>query len=247
MSADIVAYLPLLSIVFSSMGISFVFKDYIADLVATLVIRRNRDISVGKRIKMNNAASVTKGDIMEVGWLRTTVMEVGDGERLPSVRTGRLIKVPNYMLISNPVMIYGDTIIDEVVSYVPRPFPDADLLVESMRKAIAGNGHGLIEVGLYQSKDDKLVIHGVFEVKTSEMGDERSKILKDFLAISNKLQQQHQQQQAAALPSTAAAPSTATTAGDGGKEEALAGVDTLSPAEKRKIALPLQNIERPAG
>jgi hypothetical protein len=32
-------------------------------------------------------------------------MEVGDRERLPLMRTGRLIKVPNYMLINNPVTI----------------------------------------------------------------------------------------------------------------------------------------------
>jgi hypothetical protein len=102
------------------------------------------------------------------------------------VRTGRLIKVPNYMLISNPVMIYGDTIIDEVISYIPRPYPDSQLLEESMRRAIINNGHGLIEVGLYQ-KDDRLVIHGVFEVKTSEMGDERSKILKEFLTRSKQI------------------------------------------------------------
>jgi hypothetical protein len=124
---------------------------------------------------------------MDIGILRTTVMEVGDGERLPSVRTGRLIKVPNYMLISNPVMIYGDTIIDEVVSYIPRPYPDSQLLVDSMRNAIVNNGHGLIEVGIYQ-KEDRLVIHGVFEVKTSEMADERGKILKDFLVKSGQIQ-----------------------------------------------------------
>ncbi len=164
---------------------SFVFKDYIADLIATVVIKKTKDIKIGNRIKITNGGAVTKGDIMEIGILRTTVMEVGDGERLPSVRTGRLIKVPNYMLINNPVMIYGDTIIDEVVSYIPRPYPDTQLLVDSMKHAIISNGHGLIEVGLYQ-KDDRLVIHGVFEVKTSEMGDERSKILKEFLTKSRQ-------------------------------------------------------------
>lgn len=182
---DLVTMLPLLSI-FSSLGMSLVFKDYIADLIATLVIKKTKDIRVGNRIKVNNGGAVTKGDIMEIGILRTTVMEVGDGERLPSVRTGRLIKVPNYMLISNPVMIYGDTIIDEVISYIPRPYPDSQLLEESMKQAIINNGHGLIEVGLYQ-KEDRLVIHGVFEVKTSEMGDERSKILKEFLVKSGQV------------------------------------------------------------
>jgi small-conductance mechanosensitive channel len=184
---EIVSYLPLMSIVFSSMGISFVFKDYIADLLATFVIKKTKDIKPGVRIKVTGlGAGTTKGDIMDIGVLRTTVMEVGDGERLPSVRTGRLIKIPNYMLINNPVMVYGDTIIDEVVSYIPRPYPDSLLLVESMKDAIISNGHGLIDVGLYQ-KDDRLVIHGVFEVKTSEMADERSKILRDFLIKSRQI------------------------------------------------------------
>src|ERR1051326_4657394 len=108
MAVDLVAYVPLLSIVFSSMGISLVFKDYIADLVATIVMRHTKDVKVGNRIKVGIGAGVVKGDVMEMGLLRTTVMEVGDGERLPSVRTGRLIKIPNYMILSSPVMIYGD-------------------------------------------------------------------------------------------------------------------------------------------
>src|SRR5919205_1795937 len=145
MAEELIVYLPLMSALFSSAGISLVFKDYIADLVATMVIRKTKDIRVGNRIKISSGGSTTKGDIMEIGVLRTTVMEVGDGERLPSVRTGRLIKVPNYMLINNPVMIYGDTIIDEVVAYVPRPYPDSQLLEDSMRQAIVNNGHGLIE------------------------------------------------------------------------------------------------------
>lgn len=217
MAMDVVEYIPLLSIVFSSMGISFVFKDFIADLLASMVIKKNKDIKVGIRIKITSGGAVTKGDIMEIGMIRTTVMEVGDGERLPSVRTGRLIKVPNYMLISSPVMIYGDTIIDEVVSYVPRPFPDSQELVDSMKEAIVTSGHGLIEVGLYQSKDDKLVVHGVFEVKTSEMADQRSKILKEFLKRTAKFAVQR----------------------------APAKIQPEEPVEgDGEIALPLQNIEK---
>ena len=224
MSLDLVALWPILSIVFSSMGVSFVFKDYIADLIATMVVKKTGDIQVGKRIKLNSGGVVTKGDIMEIGLLRTTVMEVGDGERLPSVRTGRLIKVPNFMLINNPVMVYGDTIIDEVVSYIPRPYPDSQLLVDRMKEAIIKHGHGLIEVGLYQ-KEDKLVIHGVFEVKTSEMADERSKILKEFLIRSKQMG-----------ADTAAA-----------TKESPAAASAPQPPEvlvEPKVALPLQNIEK---
>src|SRR5919205_2280781 len=187
MAEELIVYLPLMSALFSSAGISLVFKDYIADLVATMVIRKTKDIKAGNRIKISAAGSTTKGDIMQIGILRTTVMEVGDGERLPSVRTGRLIKIPNSMLINNPVMVYGDTIIDEVVAYVPRPYPNSELLENRMKQAIINNGHGVIEVGLYQ-KEDRLVIHGVFEVKTSEMADERSKILKEFLIRSKQIE-----------------------------------------------------------
>jgi small-conductance mechanosensitive channel len=201
------------------MGFSFVFKDFIADLVASMVIKKIKDIKVGNRIKISSGGAMTKGDIMEIGLLRTTVMEVGDGERLPSVRTGRLIKVPNYLLISSPVMIYGDTIIDEVVSYVPRPFPDSQLLVDCMKEAIVSSGHGLIEVGLYQSKDDKLVVHGVFEVQTSEMSDERSRILLEFLARSQQL----------VAPTAQPKPE---------QQESI-------QVQESKIALPLQNMESP--
>jgi hypothetical protein len=216
---SILGYIPLLSIVFSSMGFSFVFKDFIADLVASMVIKKIKDIKVGNRIKISSGGAMTKGDIMEIGLLRTTVMEVGDGERLPSVRTGRLIKVPNYLLISSPVMIYGDTIIDEVVSYVPRPFPDSQLLVDCMKEAIVSSGHGLIEVGLYQSKDDKLVVHGVCEVQTSEMSDERSRILLEFLARSQQL----------VAPTAQPKPE---------QQESI-------QVQESKIALPLQNMESP--
>lgn len=221
---DLATILPLLSI-FSSLGMSFVFKDYIADLIATIVIRKTKDIKVGNRIKISSGGAVTKGDIMEIGILRTTVMEVGDGERLPSVRTGRLIKIPNYMLISNPVMIYGDTIIDEVVSYISRPYPDSQLLEESMRQAIINNGHGLIEVGMYQ-KDDRLVIHGVFEVKTSEMGDERSKILKEFLVKSRQI-------------------GTNSYAGkDSQTQQKPAGSQQQELLVEPKVTIPLQNMEK---
>lgn len=223
-AGDLITILPLLSI-FSSLGMSFVFKDYIADLIATVVIKKTKDIKIGNRIKISSGGSVTKGDIMDIGLLRTTVMEVGDGERLPSVRTGRLIKVPNYMLINNPVMIYGDTIIDEVVSYVPRPYPDTQLLIESMRHAIINNGHGLIEVGLYQ-KEDRLVIHGVFEVKTSEMGDERSKILREFLTRSRQIAVEGSQ------------------AANGSQEQKPAGAQQSELLVEPKVTIPLQNIEK---
>ena len=51
MAGDILGYIPLLSIVFSSMGVGIVFKDYIAALISTIVIKKTKDIRPGNRIK----------------------------------------------------------------------------------------------------------------------------------------------------------------------------------------------------
>jgi hypothetical protein len=88
-----------------------------------------------------------------------------------------------------------------------------------MKEAIVSSGHGLIEVGLYQSKDDKLVVHGVFEVQTSEMSDERSRILLEFLARSQQL----------VAPTAQPKPE---------QQESI-------QVQESKIALPLQNMESP--
>lgn len=176
---DYALYIPLMSIVVSTLGISVVFKDYVASILAGIVLRKVKHISPGRRIKLI-ATPTIKGDIIDVGLLRTTLMEVGDGERLPSVQTGRLVKIPNSLLITNPVLVYGDTIIDEVVAYLSPPFPNLDLVEQSMKEAITKQGHKVIAVGLYQ-KEEHLVVHGVFEAATREMADQRSKILKVFL------------------------------------------------------------------
>jgi len=176
---DYTLYIPMLSIAVSTLGISVVFKDYVASLLAGIVIRKVKHIRPGGRIKLIGTPSI-KGDIIDVGPLRTTLMEVGDGERLPSVQTGRLVKLPNSLLITNPVLVYGDTIIDEVVAYLSPPFPNLDLVEQAMKEAITQQGHRTVEVGLYQ-KEDHLVVHGVFEAATKEMTDQRSKILKFFL------------------------------------------------------------------
>jgi len=74
MPGEILDYWPIFSILFSSMGISFVFKDYIADMLATVIIKKSKDIRPGTRIKVTGVGvGTTKGDVMDIGLLRTTV------------------------------------------------------------------------------------------------------------------------------------------------------------------------------
>ncbi len=85
--------------------------------MAGLIFKRVKQIKSGTRVKIL-ASPIVKGDILEIGWFRTTLNEVGNGERLPSVKTGRISKIPNFLLFINAVLIYGESIIDEVVAYI---------------------------------------------------------------------------------------------------------------------------------
>jgi hypothetical protein len=140
-----------------------------------------RQVMPGVRIKVLIMPAITlKGDVIKVGVVRTTLHEVGDGERLPSVRTGRIVKVPNFTLVNSPLVIYGEQITDEVIAYETRPFIHLDTIEEDMRAAIIKDGHEVIEVGFYQ-KEDQLIIHGIFTVHTHQACDVRGRILKTFL------------------------------------------------------------------
>ena len=163
----------------STFGLSVVLKDFVSSIIAGFIIRRVRHVKSGRRIKIMGGHTI-KGDVVSVGPIRTTLAEVGDGEHLPSIRTGRLIKVPNSTVIDNPVLIYGDDIIDEVLAWVNVNTADVDSEIRTMKEAITSLGHELVEVGLFQ-KEDKLIVHGVFKVRTAEIADERTKILSEFL------------------------------------------------------------------
>jgi hypothetical protein len=178
---DWTTLVPILALVFSALGVSVVLKDYIASVIAGIVIRATWHAKSGRRIKILIAPSGIKGDIVQVGVLSTALMEVGDGERLPSVLTGRMVKVPNFILINSPVLVYGDKIIDEVVAYLSWPGPNLDNVMSDMRSAIRDQELKTIEVGLYQ-KDNLLAVHGIYEAKPKAMTDERSGILKSFLS-----------------------------------------------------------------
>jgi len=167
-----------------ALGSALILKDYITSLVAGMSFRFVGHIKQGRRVKIL-ATPTIKGDILQVGPIRTTLMEVGDGERLPSVQTGRIVKVPNFLLMNSPVLIYGDTIIDEVVAYTDCPSSDLGCVIDHMKDAIGSQGHKVIEVGVYQ-KEDRLVVHGIFESNPKNLTDVRSNILKKFLEKQNK-------------------------------------------------------------
>lgn len=59
---------------------------------------------------------IIKDDIIWRLRLENNLIEIGDSERLPSMCTCKLLKVPKYILINNHVMICDHTMSKEMVS-----------------------------------------------------------------------------------------------------------------------------------
>ena len=183
-------FIPIFTILLSTVGLTFLFQSVFQNFIASLIIRRSGNIRVNTRLKILTQPQVIKGDVVKVGPVRTTLMEVGDGERLPSMRTGRLIKVPNAMLVSSAVIVYSDTIVDEVIAEVKLADGlSIDGVLQTMRESVIEAGHKPMEIGIYQ-KNDNLVVHGFFQVVTLSSMDERGKILRNFL-VRMAAKQQH--------------------------------------------------------
>ena len=181
------SFLTPITLLLSAVGFTFLFQTVVQNFISCLIIRSSGNIKPNTRLKILIAPQVIKGDVVCIGPVRTTLIEVGDGEHLPSMRTGRLIKVPNTMLVSSAVIVYKDTIVDEVIGEV-KLLPDLriDDIIQAMRQAVRDRGHEPMEVGIYQ-RGENIVVHGFFQVGTAASADERGKILKDFLELVREL------------------------------------------------------------
>lgn len=95
-----------------SAGLAFALRQVIISLVGYFVILRGATFSVGDRITMGGV----RGDVVRLGFLRTTIMEMGQppsvAETDPAVwvnsrqYTGRLVTVTNGVIFSDPVYNY---------------------------------------------------------------------------------------------------------------------------------------------
>ncbi|MEM2856479.1 MAG: mechanosensitive ion channel [Candidatus Nitrosocaldaceae archaeon] len=169
-----------------ALGFSLAFKDYIASLIAGMIFKRSKRIKIGTRIKILTNP-IIKGDIIEIGFFRTTLEEVGEGERLSSIKTGKILKVPNFLLFNNPVVLYGEKTIDEVIAYVNSDLIHFDyILIDNMKRAIEEEGHKVIDVNIKQHSNG-ITIHGVYESYTKNISDIRERILERYIKMNNKI------------------------------------------------------------
>lgn len=172
-------FLAFLGIFSSVLGISWVSRDYLSSFIGGFLIRRIKGIKPGTRIKVLGTPHVIKGDVLRIMTLRTALAEVGDGERLPGIRTGRIYVLPNSVLINNPVLMYGSEIVDQVVAYVEK---DPEKAITCMKRAMSKVGVKFKEVDMYQTMN-KYAIYGIYESETDNVNTIRCEIMKTFVNL----------------------------------------------------------------
>jgi small-conductance mechanosensitive channel len=95
---QVAVYVPILAI-----GLALALQKYTASFFAFFVITFSKIYDLGDRIRIGNI----KGDIRHIGLMHTTLEEVGEDEKLGGELTGRLLYVPNLVILDQPVLNYS--------------------------------------------------------------------------------------------------------------------------------------------
>ena len=91
-------YVPVIAV-----GLALALQKYTASFIAHFVINFSNIYTPGDRIRIGNI----KGDVRRVWIFHTILEEVGEDEKLGGEITGRLLHVPNLIILDQPVLNYS--------------------------------------------------------------------------------------------------------------------------------------------
>jgi small-conductance mechanosensitive channel len=86
-----------------ALGLALALQKYTASFLAYFAINFSSIYGIGDRIRIGNI----KGDVRHIGLIHTTLEEVGEDEKLGGELTGRLLHVPNMLILDQPVLNYS--------------------------------------------------------------------------------------------------------------------------------------------
>ncbi len=95
---QIAIYVPVLAL-----ALALALQKYTASFMVYFVITFTKLYDLGDRIRIDNF----KGDVRHIGLLHTTLEEVGEDEKLGGELTGRLLHVPNSIILDRPILNYS--------------------------------------------------------------------------------------------------------------------------------------------
>ncbi len=85
-------------------GIAISLRDVFSNFVGWLIINSQKGFSHGDRITIGKIVS---GDVIDIGVLRTTLVEIGEWVHADQ-STGRLVTIPNSLILTNTVHNYTE-------------------------------------------------------------------------------------------------------------------------------------------
>ncbi len=96
---------PALSIYVSvlAIGLSLALQKYLASFAGYFVIMSSSVFDVGDRIRIGS----TKGDVKHIGLFHVILDEVGEDEKMGGELTGRIVHVPNLVVLDQPVLNFS--------------------------------------------------------------------------------------------------------------------------------------------
>jgi small-conductance mechanosensitive channel len=83
-------------------GIAFALQEVIASLAGWVAISFGNFYNTGDRVQLGGI----KGDVIDIGMLRTTMMEIGDWVK-SDLYNGRIVKIANSFVFKEPVFNYS--------------------------------------------------------------------------------------------------------------------------------------------
>lgn len=83
---------------FIGAGLAISLREYLASFLAWFYLLGQRHITLGSRIEVSGV----RGDVIDIGVFKLTLVEVR-GEGLGEQSSGRLITLPNYKILTDPV------------------------------------------------------------------------------------------------------------------------------------------------
>jgi small-conductance mechanosensitive channel len=86
---------------FIGAGIAIALREYLASFLAWFYIMASGNITLGSRIEVGGV----RGDVIDIGVFKLTLVEVR-GEGLGDQSSGRLATIPNFKILTDPVLIF---------------------------------------------------------------------------------------------------------------------------------------------
>lgn len=83
-------------------GIAFALQEVIASIAGRVAVLTGHFYRIGDRVQLGGI----KGDVIDIGLLRTTIMEIGDWVK-GDLYTGRVVRVANSFVFKEPVYNYS--------------------------------------------------------------------------------------------------------------------------------------------